>query len=58
MNKLIVDIEVGSNKGYVVTWYKNIPTGLQKLAGVKEEKEQLAFPNAKELVDWITTKAR
>lgn len=53
MGKLMLDIEHASNGSYIVTWYKNNPSALQKLAGTHNEKEQLAFTNAKELVDWI-----
>jgi hypothetical protein len=54
MNKLCIDIEHSSNGGYVVTWYKVIVAGLlQKMAGVKPEKEQLAFEDKEKLCDWI-----
>lgn len=53
MSKLMIDIEIGSNGGYVVTWYKTMPTGLQKLAGIKQEKELLAFQNINDLAKWI-----
>jgi len=53
MAKLIIDIDVGSNKGFVVTWYKKNPSAIAKLGGEKQEKELLAFSNAKELTDWI-----
>lgn len=51
--KLILDIEVGSNGGFVVTNYKNMPTALQRLTGIKQEKEQLAFADGKALVTWL-----
>ena len=54
MGKLILDIEHASNGTYIVTWYKNNPNGLQKLAGVQSQKETLAFTTATELVAWIT----
>jgi len=53
MAKLMLDIEIGSNGGFVVTRYKNIPNNLQKLTGAKAETQVLAFANAKELVDWL-----
>jgi hypothetical protein len=52
--KLMIDIELGSNGGFVVTRYKNAPTSLQKLTGVAQEKEVLAFATAKEFVDYLT----
>ena len=55
MGKLIVDIEVGSNGGFVLTWYKSNPTSLQKFAGIKQETERLAFSNEIELAKWIKT---
>lgn len=55
MSKLQVDIEVGSNGGFVVTRYKTMPTGLQKLAGVKVETEVLAFADKTKLAEWIGT---
>ena len=56
MVKIMVDIEVGSNGGFVVTWYKNNPTQLQRLAGIQQEKEQLAFANAKAFSEWLDTR--
>jgi len=53
MAKLILDIECGSNGGYVVTWYKKNPGALLKLAGEKQEKEQLAFASVEALTKWI-----
>ena len=53
MSKVALDIEHGSNGGYVVTWYKQLPNALQKLGGSKVEKEQLAFADSKGLVAWI-----
>ena len=53
MGKIMIDIEHASNETYIVTWYKNNPSGLQKLAGVPAEKETLAFTNVKDLVEWI-----
>jgi hypothetical protein len=53
MGKLMLDIEHGSNGGYVVTWYKRIPNQIEKLGGSKTEKEQLAFADSKSLVEWI-----
>lgn len=51
--KLILDIEVGSNCGYVVTWYKKNPNMIAKLGGEKQEKEQLAFSKIEYLTKWI-----
>lgn len=51
--KLMIDIEIGSNGGFVVTRYKNSPTSLQKLTGVAQEKEVLAFATPKEFVDYL-----
>lgn len=53
MGKLIIDIEHGSNQGYVITWYKSTPNALQRLGGTKPEIEKLAFIDAKTLVEWI-----
>lgn len=53
MSKLVLDIDVGSNGGYVVTWYKTNPSSIQKLAGVQQDKEVLAFADPKSLVEWI-----
>jgi hypothetical protein len=54
--KMELTIEVGSNGGFVVTWYKTMPTAIQKMTGIQQEKEVLAFANAGELVKWIQTK--
>ena len=51
--KLMIDIEIGNNGGFVVTRYKNNPSAIQRLTGVQQEKEVLAFGNAKELADYI-----
>jgi hypothetical protein len=51
--KLMLDIEVGSNGGFVVTRYMNVANSLQKLVGTKTETETLAFANAKDLVEWL-----
>ena len=56
MNKLVLDIECGSNGGFVVTWYKSNPTSLQKFAGIQQEKERLAFSSEIELAKWIKQK--
>ena len=53
MKKISIDIEKGSNKGYVVTHYKTFPSKLQQLAGVPKEVEVLAFQNSKDLAEWI-----
>jgi hypothetical protein len=53
--KLILDIDIGNNGGFVVTRYKGeAPSAVQKLAGVKREVETLAFGDTKGLVDWIS----
>ena len=52
-----IDIEKGSNEGYVVTWYKSIPNQIQKFAGVKSDIEKLAFSDEKKLAEWIKTHA-
>lgn len=56
MPKLILDIDVASNQGYVVTWYKTKPNTLQALGGTKPEKETLVFPIADKLVAWLESK--
>ena len=53
MGKLIVDIEHGSNGGYVVTHYKNNPTAIQRFTGVQQEKEVLAFADAKAILEYL-----
>ena len=53
MVKIELDIEKGSNGGYVVTWYKNLPNMIQKLGGTKPEVETLAFSSSKQIVDWL-----
>jgi len=58
MGRLAIDIEQASNEGYVVTWYKHTPNAMQKLTGVKEEKEQLAFTDIKKLAAWISIKSK
>ena len=58
MAKLVLDIEVGSNGGYVVTWYKNTPNTIQQFAGIKTDKEVLAFSDTKTLADWIAKTGR
>ena len=52
--KLMLDIEIGSNGGFIVTHYKNNPSSIQKLTGVAQDKETLAFANPKDLVEWLT----
>lgn len=54
--KLELTIETGSNGGFVVTWYKTMPTAIQKIVGISQEKEVLAFADAGALVKWIQTK--
>lgn len=51
--KISIDIERGSNKGFVVTYYKTFPSKVQQLAGIKQEKDILAFQNEKDLAEWI-----
>lgn len=58
MVKLIIDVEVASNGSFVVTYYKNMPTSLQRLAGIQQEKEVLAFSNTKELAEWLAKAKR
>jgi hypothetical protein len=55
MGKIIkIDIERGSNKGFVVKYYKGgKPSAFQSLAGMTQEIETLAFQNEKDLAEWI-----
>lgn len=53
MVKLIIDIEVTTNGGFIVTHYKNMPTAFQKLAGIQQEKDTLGFKNIEDLAKWI-----
>lgn len=53
MTKLMIDIEKSTNGSYIMTHYKKTVSGIDKVLGVKEEKEVLVFNNSREIGEWI-----